>query len=430
MPPDPNDLRDPRLDAAWRAASREEPPAALDDAIRAAARRGVGAARSRADAARVCRPSRCARSVGGCRSPPPRPSARSPSASCSSRAGTVRRRRDKAVVSDMPAGARGVRTRSVPTAPSRPQRSSRSTRKASRRAGADPDASAAPRAARENTGPAARPCARALRKDAAVPFPRNKAPQSPTPRRRSPPSGGRRRMTRSRAAREPFPANTIKNEAKESATRNAAPAPPAPPATSRRRSLGGGRRRRRAAQVVARTPPMRPRSPRPPPPRTRRHVRAACESAAEARGPRLDRADPQAARRRQDGRGGERARRVPRRVSRSRAAAAARSARLEAARAKLRRPASFASRERHWISCVRGQRHPGPPVRGRRRARSCAIPANAGAISISKPGSSLRIGAGSAAASASSRVSHKSPGDSARGGHERTATRCGQIVSR
>jgi hypothetical protein len=32
---------DDKLDAAWRAASREEPPAALDDALRAAARRAV-----------------------------------------------------------------------------------------------------------------------------------------------------------------------------------------------------------------------------------------------------------------------------------------------------------------------------------------------------------------------------------------------------
>ncbi len=38
---------DNKLDAAWRAASREEPPAALDDAIRAAARRAVGAGPSR-----------------------------------------------------------------------------------------------------------------------------------------------------------------------------------------------------------------------------------------------------------------------------------------------------------------------------------------------------------------------------------------------
>jgi hypothetical protein len=40
--------RDPRVDAAWRAASREEPPAAIDDAIRAAARREAGAGPRRA----------------------------------------------------------------------------------------------------------------------------------------------------------------------------------------------------------------------------------------------------------------------------------------------------------------------------------------------------------------------------------------------
>jgi hypothetical protein len=39
---------DDKLAAAWRAASREEPPAALDDALRAAARRAVGAGPSRA----------------------------------------------------------------------------------------------------------------------------------------------------------------------------------------------------------------------------------------------------------------------------------------------------------------------------------------------------------------------------------------------
>src|SRR5436190_19675812 len=38
---------DDKLDAAWRAASREEPPAALDDALRAAARRAVSARPSR-----------------------------------------------------------------------------------------------------------------------------------------------------------------------------------------------------------------------------------------------------------------------------------------------------------------------------------------------------------------------------------------------
>lgn len=40
---DPTPPRDPAFDAAWRAASHEAPPAALDDAIRAAARRAVDA---------------------------------------------------------------------------------------------------------------------------------------------------------------------------------------------------------------------------------------------------------------------------------------------------------------------------------------------------------------------------------------------------
>jgi len=51
--PDPNDLRDARVEAAWRAASREEPPPALDDAIRAAARREIGAGPSPIDPQRA-----------------------------------------------------------------------------------------------------------------------------------------------------------------------------------------------------------------------------------------------------------------------------------------------------------------------------------------------------------------------------------------
>ena len=45
-------MSDDKLDAAWRAASREEPPAALDEALRAAARRAVDAGPSRASRAR------------------------------------------------------------------------------------------------------------------------------------------------------------------------------------------------------------------------------------------------------------------------------------------------------------------------------------------------------------------------------------------
>src|SRR6478672_12664177 len=38
-----DDHRDPDVDAAWRAANRDQPPPALDAAIAAAARRAVGA---------------------------------------------------------------------------------------------------------------------------------------------------------------------------------------------------------------------------------------------------------------------------------------------------------------------------------------------------------------------------------------------------
>ena len=54
---DPNDLREPRFDAAWRAASNEEPPKALDDAIRAAARREVRAGPQTAEARAATVPS-------------------------------------------------------------------------------------------------------------------------------------------------------------------------------------------------------------------------------------------------------------------------------------------------------------------------------------------------------------------------------------
>jgi hypothetical protein len=54
---DPNDLRDPRFDSAWRAASNEEPPKALDDAIRAAARREARAGPQSANARAASVPS-------------------------------------------------------------------------------------------------------------------------------------------------------------------------------------------------------------------------------------------------------------------------------------------------------------------------------------------------------------------------------------
>ncbi len=68
---------DPAFDAAWRAASSEAPPPALDAAILAAARRAVDAGPQRTRDAR-------APGAGGGRWRPRRPSAWSPSASCSS----------------------------------------------------------------------------------------------------------------------------------------------------------------------------------------------------------------------------------------------------------------------------------------------------------------------------------------------------------
>ena len=48
-----DDHRDPEVDAAWRAASRDQPPPALDTAIAAAARRAVGAGPQRRHASRA-----------------------------------------------------------------------------------------------------------------------------------------------------------------------------------------------------------------------------------------------------------------------------------------------------------------------------------------------------------------------------------------
>lgn len=48
-----DDHRDPEVDAAWRGASRDEPPQALDTAIAAAARRAVGAGPKRPRASRA-----------------------------------------------------------------------------------------------------------------------------------------------------------------------------------------------------------------------------------------------------------------------------------------------------------------------------------------------------------------------------------------
>jgi hypothetical protein len=57
-PRTPDDPRDPRFDTAWHAVSNEAPPARLDDAIRAAARREVGAGPTPVGAGEASRPGR------------------------------------------------------------------------------------------------------------------------------------------------------------------------------------------------------------------------------------------------------------------------------------------------------------------------------------------------------------------------------------
>ena len=402
---DPNDLRDARVDAAWRAVSREEPPAALDDAIRAAARREIGAGPRSADAREPPRPSRCAPSAGGGRSPPRRRSARSRSASCSSqsRTASASRAADKAVVSDMPAAPASTQEAGGPCqAPPSPQRGAggreardsgpcRNATTAERRArtyraGPDPTHAAAPaRCARTRPLPLARDegAGDARRRETV----RRRAERRP----RMPPRLRRR-------SREPFPADAAKRESKEAAMRDAAhgrgDASPAPPAAAvcriagvrRRRRQAGARRRprqaqrakrkrgplrRRTARRVARRKPTTPAESQPPLPRRRWRASVV---ARESRGAKLSVPDWIALIRklRDEGRTDEAAKEL----------AAFRDA--------------YADHEQLLPPDLRDWK---PRASARERsstsvARRC----------------SARIGAGSAAASASSRVSHTRPG--------------------
>ena len=238
-PDDVRDLADPRFDAAWRAASSEEPSPALDDAIRAAARREAGAGPRPADAPAThvplaLRPERwwwplaAAATIGAVAigllqlATPDHVGA--PGG-------------DSAVVSDMPAP------------PQIAQRKSEAVRD---------EASAAPRmqategAARENTAPstgtpappellsAARPRAgtdattapppvAALRKDTPAPLVAEERRAVPSDTRASAEAKRKADAEMPAPARvaEPFPADAAKRDASE-----AGAAPPAPPKTA------------------------------------------------------------------------------------------------------------------------------------------------------------------------------------------------------
>ena len=241
---DPSDLRDAHVDAAWRATSREEPPSAVDEAIRAAARRAIGSGPRLADAresvtADSLRPQRWwwpfaaaatigAIAIGLLQLTEPE------------RVGVAGA--DKAVVSDTPAASAGAK-KQVPTAPSAPaaQVEEQAQGKPAMPAPA-PRPAPSPRAARENTGPAARPIAPdALRKDPAVPFPRDEGAAKPDAAEAfaaEPRQAANAATPPPRA--EPFPANAVKRESKETAMRDAAPAPPAPPATTAAEASAAG----------------------------------------------------------------------------------------------------------------------------------------------------------------------------------------------
>ena len=230
--PDPNDLRDPRFDAAWRTASNEEPPATLDDAIRAAARREVSAgpqsmprasSRSALSPQRWWAPLAAAATIGAIAIGV---------LQLASPDKVVAPASDKAVVSDMPAPASSVGAPAPPpaiTAPPAEQPASASPGNADERAARPPaapaPAPAAPAAKRASAPPT-------LRKDAAVPFPAKQEAAADAEADAAKTTTERQRevdtldAAKPASAAEPFPADAVKREAKEDSTRKAAPAAP------------------------------------------------------------------------------------------------------------------------------------------------------------------------------------------------------------
>jgi hypothetical protein len=216
---DPNDLRDPRLDAAWRAASHEEPPAALDDAIRAAARREVRAAPQAADARKASVPS--ALRPGGWWAPLAAAATIGAIAigilqlTNSDKVSTPAT--DKGVVSDMPAAP----SSKVVTAPAAPPPS--------------PEAGSDARNRVVPPSPVAAPAPPpALRKDAAAPSPAKErdgmrgAPAPVTSAEQSRQAGATDALKPAAPVPEPFPAGAMKREAKQNAADVTPPMPTEP----------------------------------------------------------------------------------------------------------------------------------------------------------------------------------------------------------
>jgi hypothetical protein len=268
----PDDLRDPRLDAAWRAASRDEPPPALDDAIRAAARREIGAGPRRADAPaavpEALRPERwwwplaAAATIGAIAI------GLLQLAGPDHVAGTAS---DKAIVSDLPAApAKATKQDAAPREETRVPAAPPVTPAAPAPAATPPPAASGE--ARERVAPVQAPAADppGLRKDAAAVGGRDEriAANSPAP----PPPAGRAEPERQSTGiakpappiAEPFPADMAKRESKDARADAVAPSvgavasPPAaaPPAEADAAGYASGKLAQ--AQSTAGAPKSQP----------------------------------------------------------------------------------------------------------------------------------------------------------------------------
>jgi len=244
-----DDLRDARVDAAWRAASREEPPPALDDAIRAAARREIGAKPRSTDASPVgvpqsLRPERWwwplaaaatigAMAVGLLQLVEPDH--------------VVAPAADKAVVSDTPAALETTKpqpspaTRDATAVMPEPQ----AKQDAVPTWPASSSSAAPPQAASDASAAPGKPVPK-LRKDVASPPPREEGARNVAPTSRAPVETGAPSAPALAPPppAEPFPADKLERESKEVAKRDAASAagavaesaPPTPRSEPRRQA--------------------------------------------------------------------------------------------------------------------------------------------------------------------------------------------------
>jgi hypothetical protein len=273
MTADHDDLFDPRFDAAWKAVSREEPPTALDDAIRAAARREAATRPQRTEGKggipEALRPERwwwplaAAATIGaiaiGILQLTPTDHVVAPAA-------------DKSVVSDVPAA-------STPSKPSAAPGPSEKTRTPEPAAEPPPSMPAAGRAPTAAPAPAPAPVAppavapRDLRKDLAAPAGGRErtaadttAAAAPAP---TPSQGASASAADADAAKpapsfaEPFPAQAKPGAAKPPQGAAAASAPAAQPAAAAEGFASPKLEAQQGAATLAPAPPRAPPAPLP-----------------------------------------------------------------------------------------------------------------------------------------------------------------------